>query len=117
MLLAPDDSKSLANLGSLLGYEKLELPHDHNMDEMQRFLDECPELFKEYAIRDAEITARYVRRIERECSDLGLDDRPVTIGGLAQRILTHRLEEEGHPYDVVMGGNSDESQTRWLYQP
>ena len=61
MLLAPDDSKSLANLGSLLGYEKLELPHDHNMDEMQRFLDECPELFKEYAIRDAEITARYVR--------------------------------------------------------
>ena len=104
MLLAPDDSKSLANLGSLLGYEKLELPHDHKKDEMRRFLDDCPELFKEYAIRDAEITARYIRRIERECTDLGLDGyRPVTIGGLAQRILTHRLEEEGRPYDVVMG--------------
>ena len=75
---------------------------------MLRFLTEKPKLFKEYAIRDAEITARYIRRIEQQCGELGLDNyRPVTIGGLAQRTFLQRLELEGRTYDDIMGIRQD----------
>ena len=108
MLLAPPDGKSLAALGELLGYEKLELPTGYAKDQMQLFLEEQPDLFEQYAIRDAEITARYIRRIEQQCGELGLDNyRPVTIGGLAQRTFLQRLEQEGRTYDNIMGVRQD----------
>jgi hypothetical protein len=54
-----------------------------------------PELFQTYALRDAEITARYIRRVEEECSGLGLDNyRPVTVGGLAVRTFTQKAGGE-----------------------
>ena len=71
---------------------------------MRRFMEEEPELFQTYALRDAEITARYIRRVEEECSGLGLDNyRPVTVGGLAVRTFIKKLEENGHSYDQIMG--------------
>ena len=67
-------------------------------------MEEEPELFQTYALRDAEITARYIRRVEEECSGLGLDNyRPVTVGGLAVRTFIRKLEENGHSYDQIMG--------------
>jgi hypothetical protein len=104
MLLAPSDGKSLAVLGMLLGFHKLELPDGYSKGEMKRLLDEQPDVFEEYALRDAEITARYIRRVEEQCGDLGLNDyRPVTVGGLATKILLKRLDDEGIDYDAVMG--------------
>ena len=108
MLLAPADGKSLAALGNLLGYPKQDLPKGYSKDQMLLFLEERPDLFKEYAIRDAEITARYIRKIEQQCGELGLDNyRPVTIGGLAQRTFLQRLEREGRTYDDIMGVRQD----------
>ena len=104
MLLAPADGRSLAALGELLGFPKEELPKGHTKDQMRRFMDEEPELFQTYALRDAEITARYIRRVEEECSGLGLDNyRPVTVGGLAVRTFIRKLEENGQSYDSIMG--------------
>ena len=105
MLLAPDGGKKLDDLGDILGLEKLDLPTDHSKDQMQRFLKEQPEKFEAYAIRDAEIAARYLERIQKECRDLGLTDnyRPITIGGLAVRTFTTRLQQAGHNYDDIMG--------------
>ena len=86
------------------GFPKEELPKGHTKDQMRRFMDEEPELFQTYALRDAEITARYIRRVEEECSGLGLDNyRPVTVGGLAVRTFIRKLEENGHSYDSIMG--------------
>jgi hypothetical protein len=105
MLLAPDGGKSLDNLGSIIGLEKLDLPQGYTKDEMQRLLEERPTEFEAYAIRDTEITARYVERIQQECRDLGLtrNYRPITVGGLALRILTTRPQEDGLSYDAIMG--------------
>ena len=47
MLLAPDDSKGLAALGSLLGYAKLDLPRGYSKSDMLRFLTEKPTLFEQ----------------------------------------------------------------------
>ena len=72
---------------------------------MLRFLQDRPKDFEAYAIRDAEIAARYLERIQKECRDLGLTDnyRPITIGGLAVRTFTTRLQQAGHSYDDIMG--------------
>ena len=59
MLLAPADGRSLVALGELLGFPKEELPKGHTKDQMRRFMAEEPELFQTYALRDAEITAKY----------------------------------------------------------
>jgi hypothetical protein len=103
MLLAPADGRSLAALGELLGFPKEELPAEHAKDQMHRFMEAEPELFQTYALRDAEITARYIRRVEEECSGLGLDNyRPVTVGGLAVRTFIRKLEESGQSYDSII---------------
>jgi hypothetical protein len=105
MLLAPDGGKSLDNLGTIIGLEKLDLPQGYAKDQMQRLREDRPTEFETYAIRDAEITARYVERIQQQCRDLGLTTRyrPITVGGLALNILTARLREEGLSYDTIMG--------------
>ena len=104
MLLAPPDALSLAALGELLGFPKVELPDGFSKNDMRDFQIKEPELFEEYAIRDAEITARYIKRIELECGDLGLDTyRPVTVGSLAVKTLLKKLTDDGVDYDAVMG--------------
>jgi len=94
MLLAPDGGKKLENLGEILGLAKLDLPEGYEKDQMLKVLQEQPEAFEHYAIRDAEIAAKYLQRIQEQCRDVGLTDRyrPFTVGGLAVRIFTNRLE-------------------------
>ncbi|MBE0574097.1 hypothetical protein IH575_04300 [Candidatus Dojkabacteria bacterium] len=104
MLLAPEDGKKLEVLGGILGIKKLDLPKGYDKDNMLRLRNERPEDFKDYAIRDAEIAARYLERIQKECGDLGLDNyRPITVGGLAVRTFTNRLREARRTYDDIMG--------------
>ena len=105
MLLAPDDGKNLQNLGEIIGVRKLDLPDGYGKDEMLRLLREKPEDFEKYALRDAEIAAKYLERIQKECRDLDLVDsyRPITIGGLAKQLFTTRLERAGRAYDEIMG--------------
>ena len=90
MLLAPDGGKKLENLGEILGLAKLDLPEGYEKDQMLKVLQEQPEAFEHYAIRDAEIAAKYLQRIQEQCRDVGLTDRyrPITVGGLAVRIFT-----------------------------
>ncbi len=105
MLLAPDGGKKLENLGEILGLAKLDLPEGYEKDQMLKLLQEQPEAFELYAMRDAEIAAKYLQRIQEQCRDVGLTDRyrPITVGGLAVRIFTNRLEQEGRTYDDLMG--------------
>jgi hypothetical protein len=58
MLLAPEKTNP-ATLGDLIGRPKLEIPPPYSITNMKRLLDEQPEVFKAYAIRDAEIAVRY----------------------------------------------------------
>ncbi|MBV5280089.1 MAG: hypothetical protein J0651_02140, partial [Actinobacteria bacterium] len=68
MLLTPQSSKSLKALGELVGVEKVELAPDKetyrqiikNMDKLRH---EDWDLFRRYALTDAEICVRYMERV------------------------------------------------------
>jgi hypothetical protein len=63
-LLVPEDSKGLNTLGEIYNFPKLKVgkaPDGRNYIEcMDQLLRDDPDLFKRYAIRDAEITTRHV---------------------------------------------------------
>jgi hypothetical protein len=105
MLLAPPDGKKLETLGEILGLAKLDLPPGYEKDQMLQLLEEKPERFEDYAIRDAEIAARYIEKIQNQCREEGLVSRyrPITVGGLAVKILQKRLNSRRQSYDDIMG--------------
>ena len=70
-LLAPTGRQSLAELGKLVGFEKLKLA-DNPADEllykknMKALRDHDWPTFREYALRDAEVSARYFEQIANQ---------------------------------------------------
>lgn len=72
MLLAPDGQQSLAALGELLKVEKIALP-DGTIEHMDVLQSEDPELFERYALRDAEIAAKWIMKVQEFFqNDLGI---------------------------------------------
>ena len=89
MLLAPAGHQSLAALGDLLDIEKVELP-DGTIERMDILQRENPELFEKYALRDAEIAAKWVRKISAFFTaelGLNLDRYPVTLGSAGVKMF------------------------------
>ncbi|MEH6727830.1 MAG: DNA polymerase [Hyphomicrobiales bacterium] len=106
MLLAPAKFQSLANLGELLGVEKIVLPEGmiETMDVLQT---EDPELFDRYALRDAEISAKWVQKIMTFFDkELGIDTNnfPITLGSAAVKTFTAGLEKD--ELEILLGGRS-----------
>ena len=103
-LLVPGASQSLAALGKMYGFEKLDpgraetrggAPYIEHMDWL---LADSPEHYEEYAIKDAQICAlRVEKMLVFARDDLGLDLRrpPLTLGSLAVKYLEKRWELEG----------------------
>jgi len=83
-LLITPGNQGLDAAGELIGVPKLELPPGYSKSDMRRVLDEQPEFFKEYAIRDAEIAVLYGLKMRQFVEDeLNLSHLPVTIGAFA----------------------------------
>jgi hypothetical protein len=102
MLLAPAKT-SLAALGDWYGLEKITLPSG-KIEHMDVLLRDDPKLFREYAIRDAEIAALHAwRMIEFAKANIGLEKAPVTLGGLAVRHVKALWEQQGISKDQVLG--------------
>jgi hypothetical protein len=76
-LLAPPKSK-LADIGDRLGLPKLDIMPGYAIEEMERFRTEQSDAFDAYAIRDAEIAARYVISVHDLYKRLGIKGRPPT---------------------------------------
>ncbi|MEO0418769.1 MAG: DNA polymerase [Pseudomonadota bacterium] len=100
MLLTPATSKSLAALGDLVGLEKLSLDPDPqkalyykaNMDDLLR---DNPDLFEEYAIRDAVICVRYLEQLIEQCEDiLGKRKVPATLTSIGVDLLMDAWKNE-----------------------
>ncbi len=93
MLLTPATSKSLAALGDLVGLEKLSLDPDpqkalHYKANMDALLRDNPDLFEEYAIRDAVICVRYLEQLIEQCEDiLGKRKVPATLTSIGVDLL------------------------------
>jgi DNA polymerase type B, organellar and viral len=78
-LLAPANS-NLAMIGDQIGLPKFEIMEGYSIEEMERFRTEQPEAFDEYAIRDAEIAARYAISIFDLFRQLGISGGKPTLG-------------------------------------
>lgn len=95
MLLAPGGHQSLAKLGELLVVDKITLPDGmiEHMDVLQR---DRPELFERYALRDAEIAAKWVQEMIRfldEDVELKYSQLPVTLGSISVKLFTQGIDE------------------------
>jgi hypothetical protein len=111
-LLVPGASHSLAALGKMYDFDKLNpgraetregAPYIEHMDWL---LADNPEYFEEYAIKDAQICALHVEKmLSFGRDDLGLDLRrpPVTLGSLAVKYLQRRWGIEGIDPGAVNG--------------
>lgn len=87
MLLAPEAS-NLAALGESLGLRKLELPTGYAKDDMGRLLNEMPDVFAAYALRDAVIARAWACMVR---DALGLDRIPATLSGAGARFIRDEI--------------------------
>jgi hypothetical protein len=78
MLLAPGGKKSLAAVGAIYGFEKLDLSQEQ-YDNMSKLLKENPVLFKEYAVRDAVISLIHALTLEDAHFRLNKASIPLTL--------------------------------------
>ncbi len=95
-LLAPAGKQSLEALGNLIGFPKIELPPG-TIEKMGDFLAEAPAEFESYAVRDAQISAIYLRHVADLLSELSGERRvlPVALGGIAESACTRLLKAGG----------------------
>lgn len=82
LLLAPEGS-SVEKLGDALRCPKLTLPINFSKDRMHLLLASAPDIFIAYAIRDAEITRRWIEQMINAFNARV----PITLGGLAARAM------------------------------
>jgi hypothetical protein len=109
ILLTPQSSRRLKDIGELVGVEKVELSSDRkiyqekirNMDVVRR--DEW-ELFKEYALTDAEICVHYLERVMQEYEGVtGKKKVPVTLTGIGIDLLEKHWVDTGLDRLQILG--------------
>jgi hypothetical protein len=107
MLLAPAGRKSLAELGRLIDREKLRLSKDDDEElEMKRNMKELRssdwELFREYALIDAEISAKYFLRLtEMYQTVTGETFVPSALSNIGMKLLIKEWDERQEKIDRV----------------
>lgn len=109
ILLAPASAKKLADIGDMLGMEKIELHPDRQAERqikenMKQFRAENWPLFREYAIRDAEICTVYAERVIRQHDALfGQFKMPLTLTSFGSKLVISDWESQGWQPDEVLG--------------
>ncbi|MEI6572139.1 MAG: DNA polymerase [Alphaproteobacteria bacterium] len=110
MLLSPANTKKLSDLGELVGTNKVVLDEDptkelfykKNMDLMR---DQNWDLFKKYALVDAEICVRYILKIMEEFfKATGKRKVPVTLTSIGIELLLKSWKDDlGLDKDTILG--------------
>lgn len=109
MVLSPAGSRSLEDLGKILGIAKLNLSDDPDREyflktHMSDLLHEDRNLFERYAIRDAEICAKYTAKMVRaNLRNTGLFSVPNTLSSKGIDILTKFWWSKGVDPQTVCG--------------
>ena len=106
--LAPTGAQSLEKLGGILGFEKIKLSDDpreelHFKENMQDFMRSNWEVFREYAIRDAEVCAQYcLRMIRLSCEQTGKFKLPITLTSIGVDLIQEYWAKKGvDPLTIV----------------
>ena len=93
LLLTPQASRSLKEIGKLVGQEKLQLDpdvaiHKDMIRNMDRVRIENWEVFKKYALNDATICVRYIEKIIAQFEEVtGKKKVPVTLTSIGVELL------------------------------
>lgn len=99
LLLTPQASRSLKEIGKLVGQEKLQLdPDEAKHKDMIRNMDKVRienwELFKQYALNDATICVRYIEKIISQFEEVtGKKKVPVTLTSIGVDLLQKSWKE------------------------
>jgi hypothetical protein len=102
MLLTPG-GKSLAHLGDLYDFPKITLPVGM-INKMDELLKTDPKLFKDYAIRDAEISCRHAwKMMEFAEEHFDKDKPPSTLGNISVKHVKAIWEKENIDIAEVVG--------------
>jgi hypothetical protein len=103
MLLAPATKQGLADLGKLVGVEKVELV-DGQIERMDQLLLENPPLFDAYALRDPEVCVKYSMRIADLNAEItGKWEIPPTLSSIGVKHLLGIWEASGIDHHAVLG--------------
>lgn len=109
MLLTPQSSKSLKALGELVGVKKVELAPDKEtyrqiIKNMDRLRSADWDLFKRYALTDAEICVRYIEKvIDQYKSVTGKFKVPITLTSIGVDLLLKSWADQGIDHLSVLG--------------
>lgn len=109
ILLAPANAKKLADIGEMLGIEKIELHEDRAAERkikenMKEFRGENWPLFRDYAIRDAEICTEYAERVIRQYDTLFEQFKmPLTLTSFGSKLVISDWENQGWDPNEVLG--------------
>jgi hypothetical protein len=108
MALAPAGAKSLAAIGEILGFEKIELgatPQEELSikQNMKSFMERDWAAFHEYAVRDAEICTHYTRKMIRLYQErTGKFRMPVTLTSIGVDLIRQFWKDQGvNPLEIV----------------
>jgi hypothetical protein len=112
MLLTPG-SAGLAELGEMYGFEKITLPSGM-ISRMDQLLRDDPDLFKAYAIRDAEIAALHAWKMaEFANTNFGMTKLPISLSSLAVRHLKELWRQERIDPGATLGIEEEKKFKRW----
>lgn len=107
--LAPANAKSLAEVGKIVGLDKITLADSPGEEiaiksNMARLREENWPLFKHYAIRDAEVCVRYAERILRQHQSLFDDFQiPATLTSFGTKLVISDWKQRGIDKNDVLG--------------
>lgn len=91
LCLTPTDSKTLDALGESIGLPKLDA--GGWITQMDLLLEQYPDYFAKYGLRDAEIPVKFALRMRSLCFDLGLSSLKPTLGGISVGLLKKVWEQ------------------------
>ena len=108
MTLAPSGAKSLAAIGDILGFEKIELGSTPQQElsikqNMKSLMEHDWDTFEKYAIRDAEICTQYTRMMIRLYQErTGKFRMPVTLTSIGVDLIKQFWKDQGvSPLEIV----------------
>jgi hypothetical protein len=104
--LSAANRRSLAQIAPLVGLKKLKLSDDDEIDRelkqsMKVVRSDDWELFREYAMIDAEICARYYKRIADTVATLTGDFAPTVLPSIGMKLLMQEWEARPASIDAV----------------
>lgn len=109
ILLAPSNAKSLADIGDILGFPKMQLGQTSKeereiKENMARFRKERWTEFREYAIRDAQVCVRFAERIIQQSTELFDSFKmPATLTSFGTALLLLGWKNEGLDNNQILG--------------